>query len=117
MIDSIDAGIRLVDYTAGYIWAIYIGFMLYIVILLAGANMLLRASGMILLIFMTATYPMYTGHYQLLPGLIGNFVHLCLTSALFLWIRPVLPRPSLLLLPIIVWVSLASVSAMSSLFI
>ena len=115
MITSIAAGLSWMDEVVNYVWVVYIGFMILLVFRLALVNELLKASAVVLLIFLTATYPLYTNHYQLLPGLIANVLHIVLTSAIFVWIRPHLPRESLLLLPVIGWTLLASVSAFSRL--
>lgn len=89
---------------------------LFLGVLMLISTYLLQLAGyrnlawlVILLLVATVSYPLYTFGYKLIPSLIGNIMYLLFTCYVIVVVYQVKPVASFFLLPIIVWVSIATV--------
>jgi tryptophan-rich sensory protein len=106
-----------IDAVVVYVWMVLVSLMIVAGILLFQTKGLGKEVLLVgFMIVATLSYPLYTFGYQLLPGLIGNLLYIALVVWIVWTLYPVSHVAASLLIPPILWVSVASVYVFAKIF-
>jgi tryptophan-rich sensory protein len=110
IVNSILAKLSWIDNIVSYVWIFLSLLMFSSLSLLYAKSGLSRDSLLVIfLLIATWTYPVYTLGFKLVPGLVGNLFYAVLLLYVIIRVYPKLPTAAWLLMPIGVWITIATV--------
>jgi len=99
-----------IDRVVSYVW-IFLSFLMFLSLSLLYSRLGISRESLLVisLLIATWTYPLYTLGFKLVPGLVGNLLYGVLLVYVIIQIYPKLPISACLLMPIGIWITLATV--------